>query len=59
MTVKKGKEKKMKDKEQPLVDYTCKYCHKIFKVKQGSQKKYCPECLSKVVAREISTIKES
>ena len=49
----------MKEKEQPLVDYTCKYCHKLFKVKQGSQKKYCPECLSKVVAREISTTKES
>jgi len=36
-----------------IINYTCYNCKKQFPAPQGSLKKYCPECLTKIVAREI------
>jgi len=38
-----------------IIDYTCYNCKRQFPAPQGSLRKYCPECLSKIVAKEIPT----
>lgn len=40
-----------------IIDYTCYNCGNQFKAPQGSLKRYCPECMSKAVARELSETK--
>jgi DNA-directed RNA polymerase subunit RPC12/RpoP len=36
-----------------IIDYTCYNCKAQFPAPQGSLKRYCPECMSKAVAREL------
>ncbi len=40
-----------------IIDYTCYNCGNQFPAPQGSLKRYCPECMSKAVARELPEIK--